>query len=116
MTRPLRPAPAGVPAGVALANQNWELRQVVGRTDFPARARLLAREVADTKPDIIGLQEVATWRRGPLEIDPPTDAQNRVIPNAATVDYGLLATLLAELRRAGQRYDVVHVQAESDME
>ena len=116
ITRPLRPGPEGVPAGIALANQNWELRQVVGRTDFPARARLLAREVADTRPDMIGLQEVATWRRGPLELNPPTDAENRVIPNATTVDYDFLATLLAELRRAGERYDVVHVQAESDVE
>lgn len=116
ITRPLRPAPPGVPAAVALANQNWELRQVVERTDFPARARLLAREVADTRPDVIGLQEVATWRRGPLELDPPTDAQNRVIPNATTVDYDFLALLLAELRRAGQEYEVVHVQAESDVE
>jgi len=33
ITRPLRPGPEGVPAGIALANQNWELRQVVGRTD-----------------------------------------------------------------------------------
>jgi len=65
---------------------------------------------------MIGLQEVATWRRGPLELNPPTDAENRVIPNATTVDYDFLATLLAELRRAGQRYDVVHVQAESDVE
>ena len=37
----------------------------VRTTDFPARAKLLAREVKETRPDVIGLQEVALWRRGP---------------------------------------------------
>jgi len=116
ITRPLRPAPPGVPAAIALANQNHELRRIVGLTDFPSRARLLAREVASTEPDVIGLQEVATWRRGPIELNPPTDAQNRVIPNATVVDLDFLQLLLAELRRAGQAYDVVNVQQQSDVE
>jgi endonuclease/exonuclease/phosphatase family metal-dependent hydrolase len=116
ITRPLRPAPAGVPALVALANQNHELRRVVGLTDFPARAELLAKEVADTKPDVIGLQEVATWRSGPIQLPPPTDAEGRVVANAATVDYDFLDLLLGALERAGQRYEVVHEQVESDVE
>lgn len=116
ITRPLRPAPPGVPAQIALANQNAELRRIVDLTDFPSRARLLAQEVKDTKPDMIGLQEVATWRSGPFEPNPAVDAQGRVIPNAETVDYDFLKILLAELRRAGQRYEVVHVQAQSDVE
>ena len=40
------------------------LWQAVAATDFPARARLLAREVKHTRPDVIGMQEVALWRRG----------------------------------------------------
>src|SRR3954453_8801811 len=31
-------------------------------TDFAARAKVLAREIADADPAIIGLQEVALWR------------------------------------------------------
>ena len=116
ITRPLRPAPPGVPGLIALANQNYELRRVVGLTDFPTRAKLLAAEVEDTRPDMIGLQEVATWRRGPIELDPKTDAEGRVVPNATTVDYDFLASLLSELRKAGTPYDVVDVQAESDVE
>ena len=116
ITRPLRPAPPGVPGPIALANQNHELRRIVGLTDFPARARLLAHEVAATVPDVIGLQEVATWRSGPIELDPPTDGENRVVPNATTVDYDFLQLLLGELQRAGQSYQVVHVQKQSDVE
>jgi hypothetical protein len=116
ITRPLRPAPPGVPADIALANQNAELRRIVDLTDFPSRARLLAREIKDTKPDMIGLQEVATWRSGPLELPPVTDGEGRVIPNATTVDYDFLQLLLGELRRAGERYEVVNVQAQSDVE
>jgi len=113
ITRPLAAAGGGP---IALANANAAMWAVVEQTDFPARARLLAREIADTTPDVIGLQEVATWRSGPLELRQPVDAQNRVIPNATTVEYDFLASLLAELRRAGQPYDVVHVQTESDVE
>ena len=31
-------------------------------TDFPTRSRAIAREVALTRPALIGLQEVALWR------------------------------------------------------
>ena len=65
---------------------------------------------------MIGLQEVATWRSGQLQLQQPTDALNRVIPDATTVEYDFLASLLAELRRVGQPYEVVHAQTESDVE
>ena len=34
-------------------------------TNFPARARGVAREIAKTKPDVVGFQELTTWRTGP---------------------------------------------------
>src|SRR5262245_40410122 len=30
-------------------------------TDFPARAEALADEIAESDPDLVGLQEVANW-------------------------------------------------------
>jgi endonuclease/exonuclease/phosphatase family metal-dependent hydrolase len=95
---------------VAFAHANDELRTIVDRTDFPARSELLAREIARTKPDLVGLQEVALWRSGPLQLDQVGTA------NAETVDYDFLAILLADLARRHQRYEAVHVQQESDVE
>jgi endonuclease/exonuclease/phosphatase family metal-dependent hydrolase len=116
ITRPLRPPLPGLNAQLSLLQQNYELRRMVDQTDFPARAELLAREVATTKPDVIGLQEVATWRSGPFNPNPPLDSENRVIPTATTVDYDFLQLLLGALQRAGERYEVVNAQAQSDVE
>ena len=47
------------PGFVAAVTQDWG--NVVA-TDFPARARALAAEVRQVRPDVIGLQEVSLWR------------------------------------------------------
>jgi len=112
ITRPLR-ATTGLGGGAALVafgNANHALRTIVDQTDFPARSKLLAREIADTDPDLIGLQEVAMWRRGPLQLT------SVGVANAATVDYDFLATLLADLAALGEPYVAVNVQAQSDVE
>ena len=54
---------------VALANATHVTRAIVDDTDFTVRAGLLADEIAATEPDLIGLQEVAWWRHGPLELE-----------------------------------------------
>lgn len=79
-------------------------------TNFPARARLLAREIATSQPHLIGLQEVALWRRGQRG-----SADGAATP-AGEVVYDFLRSLRGELRRAGLRYRVVVVQREADVE
>lgn len=79
----------------------------VRTTDFPARAKLLAREVRRTKPDVIGLQEVALWRRGPAGV------KDGSATPATEVVYDFLKTLRSEL---GSRYRVASVQTEADLE
>jgi hypothetical protein len=95
---------------LVLGHANHELREAVARTDFGTRSKLLAAEIAATRPDLIGVQEVALWRHGPLQLD------HVGRPDATQVDYDFLAMLLADLASRGVRYDVVHVQQLSDVE
>jgi endonuclease/exonuclease/phosphatase family metal-dependent hydrolase len=79
---------------------------VAHRTDFPERAKALAREVADADPALVGLQEAAVWYTGPLNDPAP----------ATTVEYDFVATLLHELAALGARYELVRAQPEADIE
>jgi hypothetical protein len=112
ITRPLTATSGltGLAALVAFGNANHGLRAVVDQTDFPARSKLLAREIAETEPDLIGLQEVALWRHGPYELGAVG------VANATTVDHDFLETLLDDLAAVGEPYVAVSVQQESDVE
>jgi hypothetical protein len=79
--------------------------QVVA-TNFPARAKLLAREIDDDDPWVIGLQEVALWRSGPVN----------GVKDAATVQYDFLEILKSEIAARGLKYKVQVVQQEADVE
>ena len=95
---------------VALANATHVTRAIVDQTNFPVRAGLLAQEIDRTEPDLIGLQEVALWRSGPLQL-------NQVgVPNATTVDYDFLDILLKALAERGQEYVPVSIGDRADVE
>ncbi|HEV2858154.1 MAG TPA: endonuclease/exonuclease/phosphatase family protein [Solirubrobacterales bacterium] len=98
----------GADLGPVIAAENTEqvvtasgaiLRDVIAN-DFPTRAKGLASEILRTKPDLVGLQEVALWQTTPI-----TPAGK-----ALTIDY--LNLLLGELNRGPDRYEVVVVQDE----
>ncbi len=89
------------------AGQLWTQ---VETTNFPRRAKLLAREIKRHKPDLIGLQEVALWRRGPQGV------KDGSATPATQVVYDFKATLLRELKRAGLKYRVGDTQREADIE
>jgi endonuclease/exonuclease/phosphatase family metal-dependent hydrolase len=106
ITRPLT-AIQGLPPeqqGPAFVAANTELRNIVDQTNFPLRSERLAAEIATLHPDLVGLQEVALWRSGPLDGRPAT-----------TVDYDFLQLLLDALDDVGADYEAVHVQEESDV-
>lgn len=90
--------------GRAFVAANTTVRAIVDQTNFPLRAKQLAREVQQRQPDLIGLQEVALWRHGPFDGSPAT-----------VVDYDFLQSLLDELAARGQHYHVAQVQQESDV-
>lgn len=82
----------------------------VQATDFPARAKVLAFEIEEADPHLIGLQEVALWRTGaPGVLDGP-------VTPATNIVYDFLALLQTELVSRGLQYSVVTAQAEFDAE
>ncbi|MEA2159257.1 MAG: hypothetical protein QOD66_1637 [Solirubrobacteraceae bacterium] len=88
---PLATAAPGAPfehaVSAALAN--------VRATGPTARMKLIAREIAGAKPDLVGLQEVSIWSTGPVG-GPPSHV---------VVDY--LKVIQGELRRLHAPYRVV---------
>ncbi len=94
----------------AFARANHEARAIVDATDFTVRARLLAAELAGTGAELVGLQEVALWRRGPLV---PARLGDAV---AEEVELDFLAELVRALRDAGCAYTPVQVQTGTDVQ
>jgi hypothetical protein len=91
---------------------NGQILREVTANNFPVRAKGLANEILRAKPDLVGLQEVALWRTAPPSLTPVVTGT----PTATTVRYDYLAELLAELNRGPDRYEVVVVQNEFDLE
>ncbi len=112
ITRPVRAAlgKTGAEALAALGHANHELRAIVDRTNFTARSELLADEIAEAKPDLIGLQEVALWRSGPIQFD------QLGVRNATRVDYDFLTMLMDDLNERDVGYRVASVQIGTDVE
>jgi endonuclease/exonuclease/phosphatase family metal-dependent hydrolase len=117
INRPVNAALAAQQAGgnaqqvlVALANATHVTRAIVDRTDFRVRAGLLADEIVASEPDLVGLQEVAWWRHGTLQLDQVG------VPNADITDYDFLQLLLDALAVRGATYDPVSIAPRADVE
>ena len=110
----LAQAQGGTPQQIlgALANGSAVTRAIVDETDFTVRARLLADEIRRTSPDVVGLQEVALWRSGPLELGPGEVG----VPDAETVDYDFLQLLLDELNAGSPLYRAEVIGLRADVE
>lgn len=88
------------------------VRAKVLATDFATRAQALADEIAETRPHLIGLQEVTTWRT-----QTPSDfVLGNYQPNATTVESDYLEILLDVLAERGLDYRVAALSPTSDIE
>src|SRR3954469_13877472 len=99
----------------AVAKDRADLQQratallgVVQQTNFPVRAKAIAKEIATTRPDLVGLQEVADWRRTADGVTGRHDA--------SIVVYDYLALLTKELKARHLSYRPAIVQTELDLE
>jgi endonuclease/exonuclease/phosphatase family metal-dependent hydrolase len=90
---------------------NGRILREVTANDFPTRAKGLANEILDAKPDLVGLQEVALWRTGPVNFEVLSKG-----PSATTVRYDYLQELLGVLNKGKPQYEVVISQDEFDFE
>ncbi len=99
------PNPVAVPMAVS------GVFQTVQQTNFPERAQALADEIERRKPDVIGLQEVSTWRTqipGDFLIGNPTPATD--------VAYDFLEILQAALEARDLHYKVAVSVDNADLE
>jgi endonuclease/exonuclease/phosphatase family metal-dependent hydrolase len=103
----IRAATSPTPEAQALAAT--ELWHTVQQTNFPLRATAIAQEIQETRPDLIGLQEVSLWRT-------TAPGVTNDVKDATNVVYDFLAILRQRLRALGLRYRVEVVQQEADFE
>jgi endonuclease/exonuclease/phosphatase family metal-dependent hydrolase len=106
----LLPAVLAIASGdpVAIVTAVSETFGKVQFTDFNARAEGIAREIDAAQPDLVGLQEVTTWRS-----QTPADF---IQGNAEHVEYDFLETLLLALDARGLHYAVVAHEVGFDAE
>jgi len=91
---------------------NGGIVRAVEATNFPKRAKGLAKEILRKGPDLVGLQEVALWREAPPSLGPVLNEK----PAATKVKYDFLKLLLAQLNKKKKLYRAVVVQPEFDFE
>jgi endonuclease/exonuclease/phosphatase family metal-dependent hydrolase len=83
---------------------------MVQATDFPSRAKALAREIDNNDPALVGLQEVSLWRKGEMALlDGPVTPADIVV-------YDFLELLMDRLAARGLDYSVVVKQSTFDAE
>jgi endonuclease/exonuclease/phosphatase family metal-dependent hydrolase len=99
------------PTPEAFVAANGKILREVTANDFPVRAKGLAGEILQAKPDLVGLQEVALWRTAPVDFEVLAKG-----PSATTVRYDYLQELLAQLNKDKPQYEVVVSQNEFDLE
>src|ERR687897_487338 len=77
------------------------------RTDFPQRAEAIAELVAEEKPDVLGLNEVALWETAPWALVQTPAGPLPVATGPYTPSFDFEQILLDALAAEGEPYTVV---------
>jgi endonuclease/exonuclease/phosphatase family metal-dependent hydrolase len=96
--------PIGSKTKAEFSQKNTDVWNTVRQTNFPARAKLLVKEIKQNKPDLVAMQEVALWRRtatGTHDVKP------------TIVVYDFLKSLQKELKKQHLSYAVGSKQNET---
>lgn len=96
---------ADIPGKVAEFYKNYQA------SDFPARAAAIAKIIKESKPHVIGLQEIST-----VSTQTPADSQTNPGPNAEEVQQDFLKVVEAALKEEGLSYKVAGKVATFDLE
>ena len=104
------PTPILAAAPGAFLDSTTIVWQRVINTNFPERAQALARAIAANRPELVGVQEAALYRKG------PSDFFVNPTPNAETVVYDFLDLLTDALQARGLHYVVAAADSTSDLE
>ena len=85
---------AEIPGKVAEFHQKYQA------SNFPARAAAIAKIIKESKPHVIGLQEIST-----VFTQTPPDSLTNPVPNAETVELDFLKVVEAALKEEGLSYE-----------
>jgi endonuclease/exonuclease/phosphatase family metal-dependent hydrolase len=77
------------------------------RTDFPQRAEAIAELIAEERPDVLGLNEVALWETAPWTFVQTPTGPLPVVTGPYTTTFEFEQILLDALAAAGEPYTVV---------
>jgi endonuclease/exonuclease/phosphatase family metal-dependent hydrolase len=94
-----------------LVNGAGQILNQVDQNDFRVRSKVLAREIINQNPDLVGLQEGALWRQAPCTDNPVPPSATRVRPGGE-----FLRALMNQLNQGEHRYRLVISQPEFDFQ
>lgn len=94
-----------------LVNAAGQILHQVDQNDFRIRAKVLAHEILNQNPDLVGLQEGALWRKAPCTDNPLSFTATQVRPGG-----DFLGLLLSELNKDGRHYRMVVSEPEFDFQ
>jgi endonuclease/exonuclease/phosphatase family metal-dependent hydrolase len=94
-----------------LVDAAGQILNQVDANDFRTRAKVLAREITNQNPDLVGLQEGALWREAPCTDNPIPPSATQVRPGG-----DFLRLLLNQLNQGEHRYRLVISEPEFDFQ